>query len=301
MKILLVSDTHGHIHYIADYSLNAGFDACIHAGDFGFYDETSAESMSQRELYLQIKHSDLPTEEKNNLLQKNAAVWGNAVKTHHLLGEFDEYLAGRFSFPIPVYAVWGNHDDAAVVMRLQKHPIKNLRLIHDRTHIELGEFAVLGVGGNCVLNSAFTQGGMAIPGARCRPASAWRQYQALIRTADALSPRMPKILLMHVSPLVEPFLELLAWRIGAVLTVSGHMGYPNGEVGHTDCSQIRRMNAAFENVLALYPAFAGELQTLHPQEKEHCIEHVNLPDAENGYGVLELSGTVYSVQINRRT
>lgn len=61
MKILLVSDTHGtKIDLISAYAEEMKADICIHAGDFGFYDQTSADAMSQRELFLLVKHSDLP-------------------------------------------------------------------------------------------------------------------------------------------------------------------------------------------------------------------------------------------------
>ena len=76
MKILLVSDTHGtKIDLISAYAEEIKADFCIHAGDFGFYDKTSADAMSQRELYLLVKHSDLPEEEKAALLKGNAQDW----------------------------------------------------------------------------------------------------------------------------------------------------------------------------------------------------------------------------------
>ena len=68
MKILLISDTHGaHIELISAYAEEMKADICIHAGDFGFYDQTSADAMSQRELFLLIKHCALPEDEKEEL------------------------------------------------------------------------------------------------------------------------------------------------------------------------------------------------------------------------------------------
>ena len=60
MKILLVSDTHGeHIELISAYAEEMKADICIHAGDFGFYDDASVEAMSYEELKLLIKNLSL--------------------------------------------------------------------------------------------------------------------------------------------------------------------------------------------------------------------------------------------------
>lgn len=68
MKFLLISDTHGRLAIINDLVRTTQADAVIHAGDFGFYDESSYERLSERELRLHITHSDLSAEEKERLL-----------------------------------------------------------------------------------------------------------------------------------------------------------------------------------------------------------------------------------------
>ena len=76
MKILLISDTHGrNINLISAYAEEMKADICIHAGDFGFYDNASVDAMSQRELFLQLKHSDMSEDRKVCLLQKSAKEW----------------------------------------------------------------------------------------------------------------------------------------------------------------------------------------------------------------------------------
>lgn len=49
-RILLLSDTHGHLDVINELSLKTNSDFVIHAGDFGFYDEKSVYRLSHREL-----------------------------------------------------------------------------------------------------------------------------------------------------------------------------------------------------------------------------------------------------------
>jgi len=59
MRFLLLSDTHGKLGIINELAAGVHANAVIHAGDFGFYDDESYERLSERELRLQIVHSDL--------------------------------------------------------------------------------------------------------------------------------------------------------------------------------------------------------------------------------------------------
>lgn len=68
MRLLLISDTHGKLGVVNDLDARTQADAVIHAGDFGFHDDGSYERLSEREIGLQISHSDLPRDEKTRLL-----------------------------------------------------------------------------------------------------------------------------------------------------------------------------------------------------------------------------------------
>ncbi len=57
IKILLISDTHGHLDVINDLAEKTKTDLVIHAGDVGFYNESSYKHISSRELRLLISHS----------------------------------------------------------------------------------------------------------------------------------------------------------------------------------------------------------------------------------------------------
>ena len=290
MKILLISDTHGtNIDRISAYAEELRADVGVHAGDFGFYDATSVDAMSQRELYLLVKHSALPDEEKSPLLKGNAQDWKEAVVKKRLLGMFPDFLADKMRFGWPVYATWGNHDDADVVLRMIKKPIANLLMLHETAFYDLGNFILLGVGGNCTPGKAFAAHCSGLPGARCRPSSVLSQYAALLQTAKRIPAGRRKVLVTHVSPLVESFIELVAWQIGADVTVSGHMGRKNGEIGTTDSSRVPALRQTYENLLRLYPQAESELLPFHPEPGDHVIRHINLPDAKDGYGALEYS------------
>lgn len=288
MKILLISDTHGrHIDRISAYARDWEADVCIHAGDFGFYDATSIEAMSQRELNLLVKHSSLPNDEKASLLKGNAQNWKEAIIQKRLLGVFPDYLDGKMRFGWLVYATWGNHDDAEIILRMIKSPISNLRILHENTFYELSDFILLGIGGNCTPEKAFTMRCSGLPGARCRPASVLSQYIDLLKTAKNIPVGRKKVLVTHVSPLVEPFIELVAWQVGADLTVSGHMGRKNGETGVTDSSRLPVLRQTYEKLLQLYPKAEPDLRSFYPEPGNHIVQHINLPDAEDGYGALE--------------
>ena len=291
MKILLVSDTHGtKIDLVSAYAEEMKADICIHAGDFGFYDNTSADAMSQRELYLLVKHSDLPEEEKTALLKGNAKGWKEAIVSHHLLGRFQEFIDDKMRFAWPVYATWGNHDDSEVVLRMMKTPVPNLRILHENTSYDTGDFVILGTGGNCLPEKAFDQHHRGLPGARCRPTSELHQYCTLLKTAKSIPSGKSKILVTHVSPLVEPFIELVAWEIGADFTVSGHMGRRNGETGITDSSRLPLLRKTWDRLRELYPGAEEELKLFYPDDRTLTVQHLNLPDAKIGYGMLECGG-----------
>ena len=157
---------------------------------------------------------------------------------------------------------------------------------------------MLGVGGNCLPEKAFTQGYRGLPGQRCRPASVLSQYVELLKTARTIPTGKRIVLVTHVSPLVEPFIELLAWQIGADLTVSGHMGRKNGEIGITDNRRFYCLQQTYEKLLSLYPDAKDDLCSFAPETKEHSIQHINLPDAEDGYAVLDYANGNFSFEVH---
>ncbi len=299
MKVLLVSDTHGRIDLINELAILENADACIHAGDFGFYAQDSVKRMNQREIHLQLKHSPLPLEQKEELLHAPMAEKYRAIQENRLLGSFTDYLSREKCFAVPVYAVWGNHDDASVVMGLMKNPITNLQLIDELHSVCLDGFQLIGLGGNLTLNNTFTQPYKGLPGTPCRPTSALEQYIRLIGTIYSLPEGAPRILLTHVSPEKEGFLELLAWITKASLTVSGHMGYPGGLLWKSDGQSYSRIRQTYAELIAQYPAWKHELSKFEPQEEDRVIEHINLPDAKDGYAVLELKDSNLRYEMKR--
>jgi len=69
MKLLLISDTHGHLDIINGLVKKTNADAVLHAGDFGFYDHSSTDHLVDRELNLRIIHSGLSDTSKKYALK----------------------------------------------------------------------------------------------------------------------------------------------------------------------------------------------------------------------------------------
>lgn len=312
MKMLLVTDTHGrNLDLISSYAAEMNAKLCIHAGDFGFYGENTVDALTKRELSLLIEHGNLPEEQKLAMRENTSTERLRAyVARNRLTGEFPEYLAGKKRFACPVCATWGNHDDAEVVLDMIRTPVPNLTVVHENAFLDLGELVLIGLGGNCLpWHTIVSSNGLlqkpfaasckrgALPGSRVRPTSVLVQYARLIKTARSIPAGRHVVLVTHASPLVEPFLELVAWQTGAEVTVSGHMGRPDGETGTTDFSKLPELRRTYERLLELYPEEEETLRKFRPLECDRVVRHINLPDAEDGYGTLEYDAGDFSFEI----
>mgnify|MGYP002681604205 CR=1 FL=1 len=227
MRFLLISDTHGRLGVIDELTDRVRADAVIHAGDFGFFDEGSFERLSDRELRLHVAHSDLPRTERDRILALSRKDMIRTAREHRLLGAFQFFLEGIESFHVPVYAVWGNHEDKEVVERLFHGDVAvtNLHILHHRRGYRVGPAFISGLGGNVLPGSKMMQRPIAGGGGKIW--SALSQFSDLIQTVERdAAPAMVRIFVSHVSPGKEPFVELIGARTRADFTVSGHMGAP---------------------------------------------------------------------------
>jgi len=316
MRFLLISDTHGKLGIINELARLVRADAVVHAGDFGFFDQGSVERLSDRELRLHAAHSDLLQTEKNQILSLSRNNLIEAVREHRLLGGFQSYIDGVESFQVPVYAVWGNHEDKNVVVRLFSGDltVENLNILHHRQTYQVGSAFVFGVGGNLLPGSKMMQRPIAGGGGKIW--STVSQYADLVETVDRNAATTGlHIFVSHVSPGKEPFAELIGARTRADFTVSGHMGAPTCMVWNpfavsTVEEAEKRLQAGFDIVRnactkneepgAYEAAEAFNLIGRVPAENIDIgrgvkaprwyrqMTHVNLPDAHVGYAVLDI-------------
>jgi predicted phosphodiesterase len=316
MRLLLISDNHGKLQTLNDLATQMNADAVIHAGDFGFFDEKSFERLSDRELRLHIVHSDLSKTEKERILALTRSDKMEAVRKHRLLGEFQSFLEGNESFLVPVYAVWGNHEDKDVVEKLFRGEagVENLHILDHRQGYRIGPVFVYGLGGNFLPGSKMMQRPIAGGGGKIW--STLSQYADLVKIVEnnAGSTEM-RIFVSHVSPGKEPFVELVGARTRADFTISGHMGAPtcmvwNPFAVNTVEEADKRLQVRFDIVrnactknnetAAFGIAEAFNLICRVPDDKINLgrgvkaprwyrrMMHINLPDAHVGYAVLDI-------------
>lgn len=117
-------------------------DMVIHAGDFGFYDEQSICRLSPRELCLLVSHSPVWRQCEVDK-QTNRERLIEIVKENRLLGDFPDYLSGKKMFSVPVYAVWGNHEDVQVLRQLNTCPTTISKNFRKTIRITLNDTAKL--------------------------------------------------------------------------------------------------------------------------------------------------------------
>lgn len=324
MRFLLISDTHGRLAIINELVKKTQADGVIHAGDFGFYDECSYERLSERELRLHITHSDLSAVEKQRILGLPSAERIAAVRTACPLSEFPRYLSGEECFHVPVYAVWGNHEDKEIVEGIFRGDIqvKNLHVLHHRVTHRVGSALVYGIGGNFLVGSKLMQ--RPIAGGAGKIWSTLSQYFDLIENTEKETDNSKiRICVSHVSPGKEPFAELVAARTRADFTVSGHMGAPScmvwnpfaiNSVEEATVRLQHRLEQARKESMGdpqSNSAWADEVFSLIgrlPEEMVHIgrgqkaprwyrrMTHINLPDADVGYAILDIEDTSTTVQ-----
>ncbi len=317
MRFLLISDTHGKLGVIDELAAQVRADAVIHAGDFGFFDDGSLERLSDRELRLHVAHSGLPQTEKAPILALSRNDRIEAARNHRLLDGFQSYLDGRGSFTVPVYVVWGNHEDRDVVERLFRGDVAvgNLHILHHRQGYRVGPAFVYGLGGNLLPGSKMMQRPLAGGGGKIW--STLSQYSDLVETVEKDADRTgPRIFVSHVSPGKEPFVELVGARTRANFTVSGHMGAPTCMVWNpfavsTVEEAEKRLQGGFDAVRkscldaakpdALWAAKTLEFIGRVPKDTIDLgrgvktprwyrqMTHINLPDAHVGYAVLDVA------------
>lgn len=226
MRILLLSDTHGKLGRIHDLVEMTRASAVIHAGDFGFYDLQSVTRISVREVALQILHSDLPRAEINAAKKLSPGELRAFAAARLRLSDFPEYLSGSAAFRVPVYAVWGNHEDHHVVEALRQGDIsvRNLHLLDERAIHPLGPLRLFGLGGNIVQGPKLFDVPLAGGGGKIWATLA--QMAQLVALASSRTDDEIRILVTHVSPGREPLVWWLAAHVGADYSISGHMGMP---------------------------------------------------------------------------
>jgi predicted phosphodiesterase len=316
-KMLLLSDTHGKLDIINELALQTKADFVIHAGDFGFYEEQSVKRLNQRELRLLITHSSI--KEKYSVdKQTDRKILMDIINHHKLLGDFPDYISGRKKFSVPVYAVYGNHEDIELLRRLKKNlNIDNLYML-DENHVyefknanEL-EYTLYGLGGNFLVSKKLLD--VPIAGNSGKVWLTLHQFGTLYKKVNCKS--KPSILVTHVSPGKEPLLTRLMLHFMPNLWISGHMGAPYTCVWNQ--FTIREMNETItwlqtenslldeltkSDLLTEEASLAIEIIKRDIPRKDFWFKkmwNLNLPDAKDGYAILNYDDGRFSLETYSR-
>ena len=223
MKLLLLTDTHGKLHLINQWAEETGADACIHCGDWSFFLPESLKDFSARALVNLITHADISEEEKVRLLYLPQHQQIKELSDTRFIGEFKDYFSGAESFSIPVYGVWGNHEDINIIRCLKQNPLHNLTLLDETQTVLLEGIRFYGIGGNFLEKYLQYPEKAGLPGSNTQIQSAGWQYDKLNALLSACPAGENRIQLTHADPAENPFLLNFARHCGASLTLSGHM------------------------------------------------------------------------------
>jgi predicted phosphodiesterase len=312
-RILLLSDTHGNLDIVNEKISQTKADFVIHAGDFGFYDEKSLSRLSPRELRLLVSHS--PFWHQYNIdKQSKREELADIVKRHQLLGNFPDFISGRKQFHVPVYSVWGNHEDMQVLKNLRTDlKINNLYLLDENNFYEFRhedklEFSLYGLGGNFLATNKLFDTPIAGHGGKVW--STLHQFGVLYNQIKHKNE--PSIFVSHVSPGKEPLLTRLMLHFMPNFWISGHMGAPFACVWnqftihemdealnwlHTDTSfieeQYKSGRLSEESILA-YDIIKQDIPKKDDWFKK--MWNINLPDVKDGYAILIVEDGRFSLE-----
>jgi predicted phosphodiesterase len=307
LRILLVSDTHGNLDSLNVLAEQKKADLVIHAGDFGFYDENSAERLSMRELKLRIVHSPFASQLSSLSSKKEMCEF---IQKQGLLGDFPEYLNGNKQFAIPIYAVWGNHEDETVIQELRNgKKVSNLYLLDEERQYTIPDmqgnaFFLYGLGGNFVLNDkAFETSFQGVEG---KIQATFHQFGKLLQKVK--QPGNPSLFVSHVSPGKEPVLARLLSHSQPNFWISGHMGlsYPCvwNQFAIRDGADVERWMSDLSffsdnRRLSSEIQYVVKLLQKPMQNENRWFYHtwnVNLPDIDEGYALLVFQDGKFSLE-----
>ncbi|KDQ14143.1 hypothetical protein BOTBODRAFT_32931 [Botryobasidium botryosum FD-172 SS1] len=237
-RILCIADVRGRLSSLNDLAKEVNAQAIIHTGDFGFFETTSLDRISDRTLRHLVLYSPLISGEQRNsfLAPDNATSLRQSIQAAPtpLLSEFSQLLAGQIKLNVPVYTVWGACEDVNVLekFRTGDYEVENLHILDEATTrcLDLGgiKLRLLGLGGAIVPHKMFDNGeGQAtIAGGQGTMWATALQIGQLVDTAQRVYDQSEtRLLVTHASPGREGILAQLALVVQADLTISAGLHF----------------------------------------------------------------------------
>ncbi|KAI7864249.1 hypothetical protein BDF14DRAFT_1835875 [Spinellus fusiger] len=238
-RILCIADARGNLSQLNTLARETDAHYIIHTGDFGFYDRSSLDRISDRTLKHLVQYSTLiPPQIRNRL---NTAPVDQVRRTIEqsspLLSEFPSLLAGEWQLEVPVYTVWGACEDVAIIekFRMKEYKIHNLFLLDEATTylLDIGGISLrlFGLGGAVVQHKLFDngEGTDTIAGGQGTMWTTALQMGELVETAQGVyASSETRVLVTHASPGREGLLAQLALVLRADFTISAGLHFRYG-------------------------------------------------------------------------
>ena len=287
MKLLLLSDTHGHLDIINEYVHKTHPDFVIHAGDFGFYTPESIPRLRRGDLVNILRHDPNYRKMGAPVITKDVLRddLNQMAMDCHAYGDFVDYYVGRKQFDAPVIAIHGNHSDP-VILRNSLGKIHNLYILSLSGGYPLNGAYIFGLGGVLGRKGMLHQLAEPVPELH---GQLWANFSQLARIATSLrvASIMPSILVSHASPDMEPILTAMANLGNVPFTVSGHMHYPHHKIWEATSEELEAGIKQIEEFRTLFPQLQWDL--FIPDGPPKKITHINLMLAADGYVVVDFN------------
>ncbi|KAJ3426542.1 ser/thr protein phosphatase [Anaeramoeba flamelloides] len=319
-RILLITDTHGHLSLINELIEKHQCDYVLHAGDFGLYDDVhSPNELEERECFLHLIHDhSVPKEILKNI--RNKSITGNELRKlcaeKYPFSDLPDYISAKKRFLKPVYFVPGNHEDCSVFRKIKNGEIniENLFLLDENHSYKVGKhFRVFGLGGNLIEQLLFKTFEERAPLNSGKYTMGFDEIGHLINLSDSLREQDPqeknlnRIFISHVSPGLEPLMRYCAHYLKVNFAISGHMEHRCIETW-TEFSTSEPKGGTYkpstevcERIKKLVPEKGLTKKMIHGIDKAFKIfnewpiqricpffntNFINLPDAIDGHAVL---------------
>ncbi|CAG8453754.1 11335_t:CDS:10 [Gigaspora rosea] len=298
----------GNISQLNTLAQETGAVAVIHSGDFGFYENSSLDRISDKTLrhlvqYSTIIPNELRTKFLNTELTSIPELRRIILESEHpLLSEFPLFIEGVKSLIVPVYTVWGACEDVSVLEKFRQkiYKIPNLHILDEaNTHLlEIGgvSLRLFGLGGAVVQHKLFDNGeGVAtIAGGHGTMWTTILQIGELVETAQKVyDTTETRVLVTHASPGREGLLTQLSVLLRADFTISAGLHFRYG-ISYNEFS-VQRDPEAFrvklensrksfytmwESVKAQVESYIDEQQKVLLNNAFAVVDRVPLPGKE---------------------
>lgn len=251
-RILVVNDVRGRLALLNELAKAENADYVISTGNFGFFDDTSYQTIREDELRdRMVKISRIPAD-KHHIGNLSAPELRNYGKTNHILSDLPLFLRKEKTLTVPVYTVWGRHEDVHVVEKFRNNELSlaNLFILDERHTYKVESLRLFGLGGSITHNKFFDTGSgrSTIAGENGKMWTTLLQIGELLKLAhqtrdEPLKPQIQKVLfsktesthssidpvpitrlfVSHVGAGIEPLVAQIAYELKANVTVSGNI------------------------------------------------------------------------------